>query len=185
MTLVLNLKHSTSFKLKTAEFSHLGIHHVKSRISFYGLNIGPKGFPGSTSGKGPACQSRTLKKHGFNPWIGKIPWRRAWQPTPVLLPEESHGQMGWWATVYRVIKNWTQLKRFSTRSCLEFGVFLDFPGGSGIKESACNGGHPGSIPGLGRSPGEGNGNPLQYSYLENPMDGRVWQATLHGVEKSA
>ena len=42
----------------------------------------------------------------------------------------------------------------------------------------------GSIPGLGRSPGEGNGNPLQYSYLENPMDRGSWQATVHGVTKS-
>ena len=42
----------------------------------------------------------------------------------------------------------------------------------------------GSIPGLGRSPGEGNGNPLQYSYLENPMDRGSWQATIHGVTKS-
>ena len=45
-----------------------------------------------------------------------------------------------------------------------------FPGGSDGKASACNAGDPGSIPGLGRSPGEGNGNPLQYSCLENPMD---------------
>ena len=50
----------------------------------------------------------------------------------------------------------------------------DFPGGSDGKVSACNAGDPGSIPGLGRSPGEGNGNPLQYSGLENPMDGGVW-----------
>ena len=47
----------------------------------------------------------------------------------------------------------------------------DFPGGSDGKASACNAGDLGSIPGLGRSPGEGNGNPLQYSCLENPMDG--------------
>ena len=47
---------------------------------------------------------------------------------------------------------------------------VDFPGGSDGKASAYNVGHPGSIPGLGRSPEEGNGNPLQYSYLENPMD---------------
>ena len=46
-----------------------------------------------------------------------------------------------------------------------------FPGGSDGKASACNAGDPGSIPGLGRSPGEGNGNPLQYCCLENPMDG--------------
>ena len=52
------------------------------------------------------------------------------------------------------------------------------------KESACNVGHPGSIPRLGRSPGEGNGNSLQYSRLENPMDRGAWWATVHGVAKS-
>ena len=51
---------------------------------------------------------------------------------------------------------------------------LGFPGGSEDKASACKAGDPGSIPGLGRSPGEGNGNPLQYSCLENPMDGEFW-----------
>ena len=59
-----------------------------------------------------------------------------------------------------------------------------FPGGSDGKESACSAGDPGSIPGLGRSPGEGNGNPFQYPCLENPMDGEAWQATVHGVAKS-
>ena len=52
--------------------------------------------------------------------------------------------------------------------------YPDFPGGSEVKASACNAGDPGSIPGSGRSPGEGNGNPLQYSCLENPMDGGAW-----------
>ena len=60
----------------------------------------------------------------------------------------------------------------------------DFPGGSDGKASAYNAGDPGSIPGSGRSPGEGNGTPLQYSCLENPMDGGAWQATVHGVAKS-
>ena len=59
-----------------------------------------------------------------------------------------------------------------------------FPGGSEVKVSACNAGDLGSIPGSGRSPGEGNGNPLQYSCLENPMDRRAWWATVHGVTKS-
>ena len=58
------------------------------------------------------------------------------------------------------------------------------PGHSGSKESACNAGDPGSIPGSIRSPGEGNGNPLQYSGLENSMDRGAWQATVHGVAKS-
>ena len=53
-----------------------------------------------------------------------------------------------------------------------------------VKASAYNVGDLGSIPGLGRSPGEGNGNPLQYSCLENPMDGGAWWATVHGVAKS-
>ena len=59
-----------------------------------------------------------------------------------------------------------------------------FPGGSDSKESACNAGDSGSILGLGRSAGEGNGNPLQYSCLENPMDRGTWQATAQGVAKS-
>ena len=50
----------------------------------------------------------------------------------------------------------------------------DFPGGSDSKVSAYNAGDPGSVPGLGRFPGEGNGNPFQYSCLENPMDGESW-----------
>ena len=57
---------------------------------------------------------------------------------------------------------------------------LGFPDGSEGKASACNAGEPGSIPGSGRSPGEGNGNPLQYSCLENPMDGEAWWAIVHG-----
>ena len=59
-----------------------------------------------------------------------------------------------------------------------------FPGGSDGKASACNAGDSGSIPGLGRSPGEGNDNLLQYSCLENPMDGEAWWATVHGVVES-
>ena len=50
------------------------------------------GFPGGTSDKEPACQCRRSKRLGFDPWVGKIPWKRTWQPTPVLLPGESPGQ---------------------------------------------------------------------------------------------
>ena len=59
-----------------------------------------------------------------------------------------------------------------------------FPGGSEVKVSAFNAGDLGSIPGSGKSPGEGNDNPLQYSCLENPMDGGAWWATVHGVTQS-
>ena len=58
-----------------------------------------------------------------------------------------------------------------------------FPCSSVGKESACNAGDQDSIPGSGRSPGEGNGNPLQYSCLENPMDRGDWQATVYGVAR--
>ena len=71
-----------------------------------------------------------------------------------------------------------------TRARLPTPVFLGFPGGSHGKESACNAGHLGLIPELGGSPGEGNGYPLQYSGLENPMDRGDWRATVHGVTKS-
>ena len=59
-----------------------------------------------------------------------------------------------------------------------------FPGGSVSKESACNAGDAGSIPGLRRFPGEGNGSPLQYPCQENPMDRGAWRATVHSVAKS-
>ena len=61
---------------------------------------------------------------------------------------------------------------------------IEPPGGFDNKESACNAGDPSSIPGLERFPGGGNGNPLQYSCLKNPMDRGAWQATIYGVEKS-
>ena len=70
-------------------------------------------------------------------------------------------------------------------SVLHMIVYIwGFPGGSEVKTSACNAGDLGSIPGLGKSPGEGNGNPLQYSCLKNPMYGGAFWATVHGVTKS-
>ena len=61
---------------------------------------------------------------------------------------------------------------------------MSFRCDSDSKESACNVGDPGSIPGSGRFPREGNSNPLQYSCVENPLDGGAWQGTVHGVTKS-
>ena len=66
----------------------------------------------------------------------------------------------------------------------ELGSTWGFPGGSGSKESACSAGDLGLIPGSGRSPGEGNGNPLWYSCLENHMDRGAWQAAIHRVAES-
>ena len=70
------------------------LRHKTREWIFCDLNPSVPGpvFPGSTSGKEPACQHRRHKRHGFSSWVGKIPWRRARQPTPVFLPGESHGQ---------------------------------------------------------------------------------------------
>ena len=76
------------------------------------------------------------------------------------------------------------LSIFSYIYALYVSVLWDFPGGSVVKNPPANSGDTGSIPGSGRSPGEGNSNPLQYSGLENPMDRETQQATVHGVTKS-
>ena len=77
------------------------------------------------------------------------------------------------------ITKWNS-KRMRSLGTSSFG---GFPGGSDSKESASNAGDPGLIPGSGRSPGEGNGFPLQYSCLENSMDGGAWQAAVHEITK--
>ena len=61
-------------------------------VLLLGFNIIYRGFSGGTSGKEPTCQCWRHERPRFDPWVGKIPWRRAWQPTPVFLPGESHGQ---------------------------------------------------------------------------------------------
>ena len=80
-----------------------------------------------------------------------------------------------------VLLHFCTAKRFFTA---EPSWVLVFPGGSVGKRSACNAGKQGSLPGWDRSPGEGNGSPLQYSCLENSMDRGAWWATAHGVTKS-
>ena len=133
--------------------------------------------------KNPPAKAGDIKRHRSDPWFGKILWRRARQPTPVFLPGESHGQRSLvgYSPKGRKELNITKV----TRKCTYIThVCLDFPSGSDCKASVYNEGDQGSIPGLGRSAGEGNGNPLQCSRLENPMDGGAWWATVHGVAKS-
>ena len=70
------------------------------------------GFSGGTSGKELTCQCRRPKRCGFDPWVRKMPWRRAWQPTPVFLPEKSHGQRslaGYSSTGWQRVGNDKQL----------------------------------------------------------------------------
>ena len=68
------------------------------------------GFPGGTSGKESTCQCRRHKRHGFDSWVGKIPWSRKWHPIPVFLPgKNSMNRGGWWAKVHGIAKSWTLL----------------------------------------------------------------------------
>ena len=70
-------------------------------------------LPGGGSGKELGCQWRRNKRHGFDPWVGKIPWRRAWHPILVFLPGESYGWRSLVGYVHRVTKSQTRLKWFS------------------------------------------------------------------------
>ena len=71
--------------------------------------ICPLGFPGGGSGNEPAYQHRRHKRRGFDPWVGKIPWRREWHSMQVFFPEESSGRGTWQATVHGAAKSWTLL----------------------------------------------------------------------------
>ena len=99
--------------------------------------------------------------------------------TCIQISQEA-GHIVWYSHFIQNFPEFTVIhtvKGFGIVNKAEIDVFLElfcFPGGSDGKVSACNVGDPGLIPGLGRSPGEGNGNPLQYPCLENPMDGGVW-----------
>ena len=81
-----------------------------------------KGFPGFTSGKEPICQCRRHKRSRFDPWVGKIPWRRVLQPTPVFLSGESHGQRNPAGCSPWVIKSRTWLKQLSTGTSEKAGA---------------------------------------------------------------
>ena len=133
------------------------------------------------SDKKPICQCRRHERHRFNTWVRKIPWRRAWQPTPLFLPENPKDGEAWRAAVHGVAKIWTRLKWLSMHAPI---FTLGFLGGSDSRESACHAGDPALIPGWKRNHGEGNGYPFQYSCLENSMNRGVWLTTVHGVGKS-
>ena len=114
---------------------------------------------------------------GFNSWVGKITWRRKRLLTPVFWPGEFHRLYSPWGR--KESDKTEQLSLLLLPWCL-----MGFPGGSDGKESTCNEGDLGSIPGSVRSPGERKSYPVQSSCLENLMDRGAWQATVHAVAKS-
>ena len=93
--------------------------------------------------------------------------------------KKSQTQLSDWTELNKCMHSWT----YTHIQVFNEAVYT-WPGGSDGKASACNAGDPGLILGSVRSPGEGNGNPLQHSCLENPMDGGAWYTTVHGVAKS-
>ena len=129
-------KHShfpSGYHRKWHENIHLGFNHQNCKTSWpvpshelvlkqvelyrihrYSFPQASSDFPVGASGKEHVCQSRSYKRCGFNPWGGKIPWRRAWQPTPVFLPGESP-----WTeeTVHVVAKSWIWVKQLSMHVC--------------------------------------------------------------------
>ena len=116
----------------------------------------------------------------FDPWVGKIPWRRKWWPTPVFLL----GEPQWTEESSRLQSMGSQSVRISLVTKQQKIVM--FPGGLVVKNLPANAGDirdVGSIPGWGRSPGGGHGNPPQYSCLKNPVDGGDWQATVHRYQR--
>ena len=107
---------------------------------------------------------------GLSPGLGRSPGEGNGIPLQYSFRDSPMDRRAWQATVYRGTKSWTRL---NTHTC-KGGNNMNFPGGSEVKVSAWNAGDQGLIPGSGRSPEEGNGNPLQYSCLENPMEEGAW-----------
>ena len=125
------------------------------------------GFPCGLDGKESSCSARDLC---LIPGLGRSPGEGKGYPLQYSGLKNS-------MDCNRVAKSLTQVSNFHFHP-LQYS-FLGFPGGSDVRESDCNAVDLGSIPGLGRSPGEGKGYPLHYSGLENSMD-----CIVHGVAKS-
>ena len=128
------------------------------------------GFPGGSDSKESACNVEDLS---LIPGSERSPGEGNGNPLQYFCLENPMDRGAWQATVHAVAKSQTQLTRLSSSSSSSDG-----------KVFACNVGDLGSVPGSGRPLGDGNGNPLQYFCLENPMDRGVWWATVHGVAKS-
>ena len=131
------------------------------------------GFPGGASSEEPACQFRRHKRQGGVQCLGR--------EDPLEKETATHSSILAWEIPRTEEPGGLQstgpqrVSRKHSFCC---------PSGSVTKESACHAGDLGLIPGSGGSSGDGNGNPLQHAWLENPMDGGAWRATVHGVTRN-
>ena len=139
----------------------------------------------------PSPPTFNLSQHqGLFQWVLCIRWPKYWSFSFIISPSNEYSglipfRMDWLdlLAVQGTLKSLLQhhSSKASILWCSAF--FMGVPHSSVGKESACSAGDLGLIPVSGRSPGEGNGNPLQYSCLENPMDRGAWQAIVHGVTR--
>ena len=136
------------------------------------------GFPGGSVVKNPPANAGDV---GLIPGLGRSPGKGNGNPLQYSCLENPMDRRAWWAAIYGVAQSWTRLSDFTFTFHTDI---LGFPGGSLVKNPPANAGDVGLTLGLGRYTGEGNGNPLQYSCLGNPMDRGAWQATDHRVAKS-
>ena len=166
-SLIINITHRIITSFAKAEPTMTHDNHTKSIIylrvnswccTFYDLDKCVKTYPSLPCHVEFPC-SKTLHVLLITP--------QSWKPLSFLGPHSF--------TFSRVSYTWNPTSVVFSQG---------FPHGSNGKESAHNARDLGSIPGLGRSPGEGNGTPLQYSFLENPINRGAWQATVHGAAKS-
>ena len=140
-----------------------------------------------SDGKESACNA---EDPGLIPGLGRSPGEGNGNPPQYSCLRNPMDKGAWQATPHCVAKTHTHThththtRYFQIGSLLLFLRHWVFPGGSDCKESSWSAGDSDSIPGWGRSPGEGNDNPLQYSCLENSMHRGDWQAIVHGVARS-
>ena len=153
--------------------------HFPSEVVFP-LSSMTGGFPGGSVVKNLPANTRGTGGMGSIPGPGRSPGGGNGNSLQYSGWDNPMGRGTWWFIVHGVTKSQMWLKQLRTHtSQFGFSSPLGFPCGSAGKESACNVGHLGLVPGLGRFPGEGKGYPLQYSGLENSMD-----CIVHGIAKS-
>ena len=128
---VISLFNAWKWKVKVKSFSHVWLvatpwtagYQAPPSMGFsrqeYWSEVLLPSLPYGASGKEPTCQCRRHKRHRYDPWVRKIPWRRKWQPAPICLPGKSHGQWRLAATVHGVTKSQTRLKQLSMHTSTE------------------------------------------------------------------